>query len=76
MGAEIWDKHPDADAYRSSAVKSWTPFAYLMRHKRFSTAELFAQYWFARSMGHHPTEQDILYRFACLPHFDDQKETS
>jgi hypothetical protein len=71
-----YEKHPAADLYRSAAIASWTPFAYLMRHKRLSTAEAMCQYWFARAMGHHALEQDIHYRFATLPHFDGRNETS
>jgi hypothetical protein len=71
-----YDKHPSADLYRGGGIRSWTPFAYLMRQKRFAAAELLAQYWFARAMGHHALEQDRLYRFATRPHFDERNETS
>jgi hypothetical protein len=71
-----YEKHPEADLYRGQAIRSWTPFAYLMRHKRLSTAEAMCQYWFARAMGHHALEQDIHYRFATRPHFDGRNETS
>jgi hypothetical protein len=65
-------KHPAADAYALNGGTVYTPYAYLAREKRFTTAELFAQYWFACAMGHHPTQAATLYRFACLPHFDQE----
>jgi hypothetical protein len=71
-----YEKHPDADLYRGPGVPSWTPLAYLMTEKRLTTAEAMCQYWFSRAMGHHALEQDIHYRFACLPHFDERDTTS
>ena len=51
---EIYRKHPDADAYSLDGGTVYTPYAYLAREKRFTTAELLAQYWFACTMGHSP----------------------
>lgn len=42
--------------------------------KRFSTAELLAQYWYCGDMGSSPLFRDVLWRFAAEPHYDE-KET-
>lgn len=68
----IYRRHPSIDAYSLDGGTIYTPYAYLAREKRFTTAELLAQYWFACNMGHHPTQAATLYRFATLPHHDDQ----
>lgn len=69
----IYEKHPGTEGAAGPVYRvggSFTPYAIVATDKHFTTAELFAQYWFARAMGHHPTQQDKLYRFACLPHED------
>jgi len=68
-GLRVFEKHPATDAYRFGP--SFTPYAIVATEKRFTAAELLAQYWFARAMGHHPLQQDKLYHFATLPHFED-----
>jgi hypothetical protein len=40
--------------------------------KRFSTAELLAQYWFCENMGHSPLFTAALYRAAVRPHYDEE----
>lgn len=70
----LYRRHPEADAYSLDGGNVYTPYAYLAREKRFSTAELMAMYWFACAMGHHPRQAKILYRFATLPHHDESDE--
>ncbi|AHB31673.1 hypothetical protein ArV2_gp62 [Arthrobacter phage vB_ArS-ArV2] len=65
-------KHPHADAYALNGGTVYTPYAYLATEKRFTTAELLAQYWFCENMGHSPIFTAQLYRFACLPHYDHE----
>ena len=69
-GLQIFEKHPDTDAYKYGP--SFTPYAIVAVDKRFTEAELMAQYWFGENMGHSPRFTSRLYRFACLPHFDDE----
>lgn len=69
-GLQVFEKHPTVDAYRFGP--SFTPYAVVAKPKRFTTAELLAQYWFAENMGHHPLQCAVLYRFACTPHFDEE----
>ena len=42
---QIFEKHPDADAYRVN--RFYEPYALNARHKRFTDAELAAEYWAA-----------------------------
>jgi hypothetical protein len=63
-------KHPVADAYSLTGGTVYTPYAYLAREKRFTTAELFAQYWFGQAMGHDQVFTAALYKFAVRPHYD------
>lgn len=65
-------KHPDTDAYALTGGTVYTPYAYLATEKRFTTAELFAQYWFAQAMGQNQLFAAALYRAACRPHFDEE----
>jgi hypothetical protein len=75
----IYEKHPDADAYRIRGA--FEPYAVVATEKRFTDAELCAEYWAARNdlaiyaIGPadvtRPREQAVtLHRFASLPHFD------
>lgn len=69
---QVFRRHPSVDAYSPDGGTVYTPYAYLAREKRFTTAELLAQYWFACHMGHHPLQTATLYRFACLPDYDQE----
>ena len=68
MTLQVFEKHPTLDAYKFGP--SFTPHAIVAVEKRFSTAELMAQYWFGENMGHSPRFTAVLYRFACLPDYD------
>ena len=59
----VYEKHPTADAYRVGGF--YSPYALVSRDKRFTQAELAAEFW-------HGTGRDALtfWRFANLPHFD------
>lgn len=76
----IYGKHPVADAYRVGGF--YSPYALVSREKRFTDAELAAEY---HQQGHvfmlnggakapnaldQATIWDTLYRFATLPHYD------
>jgi len=73
---EIFEKHPTADAYRVGGF--YSPYALVSADKRFSDAELAAEYWQACSnyQSRFPPvakEWDVaetMSRFAILPHFD------
>lgn len=73
--AEIYDKHPHADAYRVGGF--YSPYCLVSRDKRFSEAELAAECWKLMSGlydGHGKVarmRRDTLYRFAALPHASD-----
>lgn len=69
-GPQVYRKHPEADAYSLNGGTVYTPYAYLATEKRFTTAELLAQYWFACAMGHSPVFAAVLWRFAALPDYD------
>lgn len=74
-------KHPHADAYAMNGGTVYTPYAYLATDKRFTDAELAAEYWHAVGyyLERHGVESSTsalmqahtLHRFACLPHYDD-----
>lgn len=46
MNLHIFPKHPTADAYYVGG--SYTPYAIVGRNKRFTDAELAAEYWRSR----------------------------
>lgn len=46
-GIRIFEKHPTADAYRIGGA--FTPYAVVAKDKRFTDAELAAEYWRARA---------------------------
>jgi len=74
----IYEKHPTADAYRVGGF--YSPYALVGRDKRFSDAELAAEYWYATgcyvtrssvgSAARALYEANVIHRFATLPHFD------
>jgi hypothetical protein len=77
---KIYEKHPTVDAYRFGP--SFTPYAIVAKDKRFTDAELAAEYWKAKESVTfvHATRGTpirtrrmlaILERFATLPHFDE-----
>lgn len=47
MTLELFEKHPDMDAYRVDGA--YQPYAIVGRDKRFSDAELAAEYWLLSS---------------------------
>jgi hypothetical protein len=63
---QIFEKHPNMDAYRVGAF--FSPYCLLATEKRFSDAELAAEYQRARFMQYE--EMLTIHRFASLPHFD------
>lgn len=67
--ATIYEKHPTADAYRVGGA--FQPYAIIATEKRFTGAELAAEYWKARALGWPVLRADTLHRFASLPHFDE-----
>jgi len=76
----IYEKHPTADAYRVGGF--YSPYALVSADKRFTDAELAAEYWASDRMYEQEKWTDssarvevdrqtyILYRFAFFPHFD------
>jgi hypothetical protein len=82
MPLQIFEKHPEADAYRVGGF--YSPYALVSQDKRFTEAELAAEYWRAagsrRPRVYDKTrdipgvtwewEHDIMARFATLPHLD------
>ena len=77
----IYEKHPTADAYRVGGF--YSPYALVATEKRFSEAELAAEFWAANAdvqllQGTHRRNGKMLaarhaitfHRFATLPHFD------
>ena len=71
---EIFEKHPEADAYRVGGF--YSPYALVSTEKRFSDAELAAEYWAAALDADIMAPADLVAitatvrRFATLPHFD------
>jgi hypothetical protein len=82
---QIFEKHPDADAYRVGGF--YSPYALVSQDKRFSDAELAAEYYRASFLHEnslsendgydgmpetraHRRHSATFYRFANLPHFD------
>ena len=81
----IYDKHPDADAYRVGGF--YSPYCLVSKDKRFRPGELAAEYWMAssrmnRMLGYRDSsalleaqkdaeKMDVLDRFATLPHYDE-----
>lgn len=83
LDLQIFEKHPDVDAYRFGP--SFTPHAIVAEDKHLTEAELSAMYWGcafevldSRNMGSHEYSQKrlresvFLHRFATLPHYDEQ----
>lgn len=64
-----FEKHPHADAYKVGG--SFTPYAIVARDKRFTTAELLAQYWYGQAMGGDQVFAAQLWRAAARPHYDE-----
>ena len=78
MTLELFPKHPDMDAYRVGGA--YQPYAVVAVDKRFSDAELVAEYWAAHGEGNalmtgNPrlmfSKRRTLKRFAQLPHYDE-----
>ena len=77
---QIFEKHPHADAYRVGGF--YSPYALVSQDKRFSDAELAAEYWSAQAVHERAArgqsciayiaeaEVEVWTRFATLPHFD------
>lgn len=78
---QIFEKHPTADAYRVGGF--YSPYALVSRDKRFSDAELAAEYWRSRYVheavigqsgfhvdgrGNVIIESRVLMRFWSRPH--------
>jgi len=74
----IYEKHPTADAYRVGGF--YSPYALVATDKRFSGAELMAEYWMqlwglipfkkngrANTRGK-TARHEVLTRFVTLPH--------
>jgi hypothetical protein len=74
MPLQIFEKHPEVDAYRVG--HAFTPYAILATEKRFTDAELAAEYWAAALDADIMAPADLVAitatvrRFATLPHFD------
>ena len=68
----IYEKHPTADAYRVGGF--YSPYALVSTDKRFTDAELAAAHWKARALGWPVTRADTLYKFAVLPHHDQEPQ--
>ena len=73
----IYDKHPDADAYRVGGF--FSPYCLVSRDKRFSDAELAAEWWCSSWRAETPLTSSaikdesfrrapILAKFASSPH--------
>ena len=70
----VYEKHPNADdIYRVGGFHS--PYCLVSADKRFSDAELAAEFWqvaYVNERGADLDEQeDILYRFCTLPNYDE-----
>ena len=61
---QIFEKHLTADAYRVGGF--YSPYALVSTEKRFSDAELAAEY----HSTDNPQERVEILRFNRLPHFD------
>jgi hypothetical protein len=74
MPLQIFEKHPTADAYRVGGF--YSPYALVSQDKRFSDAELAAEYWAAALDADIMAPADLVAitatvrRFATRPHFD------
>lgn len=79
----IHEKHPTLDAYRFGP--SYTPYAIVAVDKRFTDAELAAEYWQEgrvlltkeQSAGERfdrIVRWAVLHRFATLPHYDEDDQ--
>jgi len=80
----IYEKHPTADAYRVGWF--YSPYALVATEKRFTEAELAAEYWMSssrmnRMLGYGDSsalleaqkeadKMDVFDHFAALPHYD------
>ena len=64
----IYEKHPTADAYRVGGF--YSPYALVSQDKKFSDAELAAEYWMSVACEMPFKETSTLLRFRKLPHFD------
>jgi len=78
---QIFEKHPDADAYRVGGF--YSPYALVSTDKRFTDAELAAEWWATVAdvqVGQGSPRRTgktraawraiTIHRFATLPHFD------
>jgi len=65
---QIFEKHPEADAYRVG--HAFTPYAILATEKRFTDAELAAEYWMSVACDMPSAEVVTLMRFRRQSHFD------
>ena len=63
----IYEKHPTADAYRVGGF--YSPYALVATEKRFTEAELAAEWW-AACLEYEDLRAVTIRRFATLPHFD------
>lgn len=74
MSLQIFEKHPETDAYRVGGF--YSPYCLVSTDKRFSDAELAAEFWLSMSGifdGNGKAaraRRTIIERFATLPHFD------
>jgi len=85
---QIFEKHPHMDAYRVGGF--YSPYALVATEKRFTEAELAAEWHRTASVefaamcdpgGYKPGTQqraaiqrETLHRFATLPHYDDRND--
>jgi len=70
MPLQIFEKHPEADAYRVGGF--YSPYALVSQDKRFTDAELAAEYWRSRMSRNMTNAQShILRTFASRPHASD-----
>lgn len=81
MTLQVFPRHPRIPfVYRVRG--SWQPLAVVAKEKRFTDAELCAEYWahcfdhldLYGAAGNHP-ETRVLERFATLPHWDENENT-
>lgn len=73
---QVFEKHPDVDAYRFGP--SFTPYSIVAVDKRFTDAELMAEYWAAnfaaaimKDWRDESDKAQMIERFATLPHYDE-----
>ena len=80
----IYPKHPTADAYRVGGF--YSPYCLVATDKRFTDAELAAEYWecqydseTARGWANdyaiirrYDAKLETMQRFATLPHFEEE----